>query len=124
MMPEVKILLVSDNNPFYIDDPFIKDSITDWEEVSHEDLQNLGKYKQYFPKLPDGYKYSILVKNFLPVKEAFTSIADVIEKAKKEAEKETAKREAANRKRQETKRKKQEAKERAELERLKEKYAT
>ena len=125
-MPEVKILLVEDYRGYdnYLDDPFIKDSIVDWEEISQEDLNNLVKYKDYFPKPPTYFRYVILIKNFLPVKEAFTSLTDVIEKAKIEAEKETQKKEEANRKRQETRRKNQEAKEKAELERLKEKYAT
>jgi hypothetical protein len=123
-MPEVKIILVDDTSYSYIDEPFIKDSITDWEEVSIEDLKNLSEYKRYFPKPPNGYTYVIMVKNFLTVKEAFTSIKDMIEKAKIDMEKEKHKKEEINRKRQETKRKRQEEKERKELERLKEKYAT
>lgn len=125
-MPEVKILLASDdfNQDYdsYYYQTEVRGSINDWEEISEEDLDWLRKYRHNLPVPFKGFKYIILVKDYLPLVERVNSIASLIEKEKIRIAEEEAKRAETNRRRAETKRKNKEEKERKLLEQLKGKY--
>ena len=127
-MPEVKIVLASEayeeDYGNYYHRAEIKGTISDWEEISEEELTWLRKYIHEIPTPWKFWHYIILVKDDVPVMARLDSIKGFIKDEKKKQEEKRLAKEEINRKRQETKRKRQEEKELKELERLKEKYAS
>ena len=124
-MPEAKIVLVNETyNRYYRSyvPTHILDSITDWEEVTEEELSLLRRYISRLPLPGENLSYLLLVKDDKPIHRKINSIRKLIEEEKEKEVKEKRKKEETNRKRQETKRKNQEEKEQKELERLKKKY--
>ena len=117
-MAHVKLVLSTDYCDDYHSHEYISQSITDWDEVTEEELIFLvSNYKKLSLWKP--YTYPILlIKNSTPVEELLVNIKDLMAKQLEESKK----RKAAVEKAQETKRKNKEEKERKLLEELKGKY--
>jgi hypothetical protein len=109
-MPQVKVILVENiysygNNKHNWRE--FKDSITDWEEISNEEVTLLRTNLQYLP--PNDYytKYQLIVKDDVPVLKRLAELMPAIEakaqaeEAKRLKKSETAKKAAETRKRKE-----------------------
>lgn len=93
-MPHVKILFVKENSSYDNDDylqtsAIVMDSITDWEEITQEELNLLYNYRYSFSGFSkNGYNTVILVKDEQPVVERISSIKEwliqIVEKQKKQ----------------------------------------
>lgn len=124
-MPLVRMLLFTNSSGdhwrYY--DSELAGIITEWEEITDDELDWLAKYIRELDA-PYGLHYVLVVKDEASVKYHIDSVRHLIdaEKARLEAE-ETKRKERAARA-AETKRRNKEAKERATLEKLKEKYGT
>jgi len=123
-MREAKILLAtnSSGDQFNYYRSELIGGITDWEEVTEEELSWL---RQYLPTLKPplyGFHYILIVKDEQTIQFHLESIRKLVIAEKERQDKEKAKKEEINKRRQETRRKNQEEKERKLLEQLKGKY--
>lgn len=125
-MPEAKILLATDSFDDYSHyySSQLAGSITDWEEVTEEELGWLRSHLRQLPPPRYSLHYVLVVKDSETLQFRIQSIKQLIEEEKEKQEKERAKREEINRRRQETKRRNKEEKERKLLEELSKKYAS
>jgi hypothetical protein len=123
-MPEAKILLATDSFDDYSHyySSQLAGSITDWEEVTEEELDWLRSHLRQLPSPRCGLHYVLVVKDSETLQYRIQSIRLLIKEEKEKQEKERARREEINQRRQETKRKNKEEKERKLLEQLKGKY--
>jgi hypothetical protein len=134
IMPKVKIFIASDSSTDH-DDYYsrvvLRQGITDWEEISDDDLVFLRENLHYIVD-PKKYGYSaiplIISQDEYNIIERIDSIKDRIriETDRRNAEQEAArkKREASQRKKELAKKAKTEAEELALLDALREKYKT
>ena len=120
-MPEVKIILGTE----YVDPwntTIILDSITDWEEISGEELEYLKENIYKISTWPSGLYPTILVKDEIPVSNRIESIREKIKEELNKKKEQAIKNKEAQEKRIATKLRNQEEKERKMLEKLKGKY--
>ena len=82
-MPQVKILISEDNGDYDNNSRFITESITDWEDISTEDLQLLNKYRyDLSQELLGKYAYNrgliILVKDHEPITRRIADLKEIV----------------------------------------------
>ena len=132
-MPKVKILIATETSQYEYDDYYtqhiLRQGITDWEDISEEDLDFLQKNRY---NIIDREKYGhdaypiVLVQDDITLVDRISSIREFIkkqeEKRKKLDEEMRKKREAAALKKKLAQAAKTEAEEKALLEALKAKY--
>lgn len=124
---QVKIVFASTN--YYGDDDVnwdeVRSSITDWEEISNEDLALL---KAWLPTLipasvfPPGFEPKILIKDPKPISDRLLSIRELIDARKEKEEADKRRREEAKIKKQLAKNAKTEIAEKELYEHLKSKF--
>ncbi|MFA5153574.1 MAG: hypothetical protein WC554_13505 [Clostridia bacterium] len=122
-MPQVKIILGTE----YVDPwntTILLDSITDWEEISDDELVFLRENIYRISTWPSGLYPTILVKDELPVSIRIESIREKIKEELSRKREQERKNEEANEKRIATKQKNKEEKEKKILEELKAKYGS
>lgn len=102
-MPQVKIVLMQTVDADYYSTQIVRDSITDWEEVSDEDLKLLQDNLRSVVKVNSAfydYEPVLILKDQKPVFEHVATIREAIEQQR-------AKREADAEKRRQKKREKE-----------------
>jgi hypothetical protein len=120
-MPEVKIILGTE----YVDPwntTILLDSITDWEEVTDEELEYLQHNLYKITTWPTGLFPTILVKDVVPISIRIESIKNKIKEDLEHKKEKERRNKEAQEKRLATKQKNKEEKERKLLEQLKGKY--
>jgi hypothetical protein len=122
-MPGVKIILGTE----YIEPwntTILLDSITDWEEISEEELKVLRENIYRITTWPTGLYPTILVKDEVPVSIRIECIKEKIKEEIESRRERERKNKEVQEKRMETKQRNKEEKERKMLEQLKVKYGT
>jgi hypothetical protein len=124
-MPKVRLLLFtnSSGDQFRYFSSELAGVITEWEEVTDEELEWLTTHIRKL-EAPFGLHYVLVVEDLANTKYHIDSIRHFVEEEKTKQEAEEAKKQEINKKRAETKRRNKEAKEKAELERLQKKYGS
>jgi L-lactate utilization protein LutC len=124
-MPRVRLLLFtnSSGDQFRYYSSELAGVITEWEEVTDEELEWLTTHIRKL-EAPYGLHYVLVVEDLATTKYHIDSIRQFVEEEKTKQEAEENKRKERARKTAETKRKNKEEKERKLLEQLKEKYGT
>ncbi len=124
-MPNVRLLLFTDSSgdQFRYYSSELAGVITEWEEVTDEELEWLTTHIRKLDA-PYGLHYVLVVEDLATTKYHIESIRQFVEEEKAKKEAEEAKRLERNRKIAETKKRNKEEKERKLLEQLKEKYGT
>ena len=122
-MPQVKLLLVERGYDIETEDFIyqIDNIVTDWDEISSEDLNWLQQNKHKF-KTPKGYWYALLIKPELTVNNELVSLQEFVDNERKNLEKAEHKKKEATRKRKETMEKNKREKEVELLKELESKY--
>jgi hypothetical protein len=124
-MPLVRMLLFTNSSGdswrYYSSE--LAGIITEWEEITDEELDWLAKYIKEL-EAPYGLHYVLVVQDAATVNYHIDSIRHLIDAEKARIEAEEAKRKERAAKAAETKRRNLELKERAMLEKLKGKYGT
>lgn len=123
-MPEVKLLLCttdSGDSWRYSPGEFVG-AITDWEEITEEELFWLSKNLGKLPEPAYCLHYLLVVKDERTIKYRVESIRKFVEEEKVKQDAEQIKRDESNRKCKETARRNKEEKERKMLEQLSKKY--
>ena len=108
-MPTVKIIQVFNhsNDEYYADESDISD-ITDWEDIPQEDMHHLKswilskKHGYYNPTVRSEPNYAILIQPEETVS-AISSIKELVDKYKAEAEREAKKRDESHKRYEATK---------------------
>lgn len=95
MVKSVKILLMQELSDDYYSQKLIRDSITDWEEISEEDLRFLrNNLHRIYP--PHGeFVPCIITKDDEPILERISQLRAAIEKEKRQQEEREAKKKQA-----------------------------
>ena len=107
----------------YYSQKILRESISDWEEISDDDLKLLRSKIDQVVKVPDwDYKAYIIVKDDKPISERVKSVKAVIEAERQRLADEKAKREAKKRDKEKAAMLKKAASEKALLAELKAKY--
>lgn len=124
-MKQVKIILVQEVYTDEYANNLIRDSISDWEEVSDEDFHflkmNLGHIWNKFG-MPQDFRPVVICKDDRPVSVRIDSIKEEIERHKRRVEAAEKERERKKQEKLLKKKAKTEAEEKALLDQLKKKY--
>lgn len=121
-MPQVKIMYVERGYSDYEDSYDIKESITDWEEITDEELKFLKQYKYSLIPGYEGYIPLIFVKDKEPVAFRLTELRELLEKEKAAQEEKKRVIEEEKKKKESADKEKKEKRERTMLKKLQEKY--
>lgn len=122
MTKMVKILLMQETSDDYYSQKLIRDSISDWEEVSDEDFQFLHKHLHSIFPYSNGFTPMLMVKDDKPLVARIAQIKQVLDREKAKQDAERAKREEAKRAREKAKMLRKMASERELFEELSKKF--
>lgn len=124
MAKMVKILLVQETSDDYYSQKIIRDSISDWEEISDEDFRFLEKNLHSVFPTPSGFTPMLVVKDDKSVVTRIAQIKESLDKEKARRDAEQAKREEARMAREKAKLLKKMSSERQLFDELKKKFET
>ena len=86
-MPYVKILLTESVYGNDGDIDVLRNNITDWEQVTDEELELLQRYlSTTYPQLSSNFRPTLIVRDDIPIKGRIQTIRQVVEKLKKDNE--------------------------------------
>lgn len=122
MTKMVKIVLLQETSDDYYSQKIIRDSISDWEEVSDADFQFLQKHLHSVFPYKNGFTPMIIVKDETPISNRISQIKDLLDKEKARHEAEKAKRDEAKLAREKSKLLRKMASERELFDELKKKF--
>lgn len=82
-MPQVKILISEDNGDFDNNSRLLTESITDWEDVSDEDLKLIQQYRwdlqqEIFGKYAYNRYLVVLIKDTEPVTKRISDLKEIV----------------------------------------------
>ena len=109
----------------YYDESQIFNDVTDWEEGTKEQLEQLKDWAQTkndLNKYSNDWKYVVLAESDISVTQALSEFMQIVTKEQEEQKERVRKKEETTAKRKETMRLKREEKERIRLKELQEKY--
>jgi len=122
MTKMVKILLMQETSDDYYSQKIIRDSISDWEEISDEDFQFLQKHLASIFPYNNGFMPLLMVKDDKPVLSRIEQIKKVLDREKEKQDAERAKREESKRAKEKARMLKKMASERELFDELKKKF--